>query len=322
MALLIEKNVFQIGSIVFPHNLIQGPLAGYSSAPFRESFSAYHQPAYCVTEMISAHDVLRKHHADSRYLYRSPKEGRLCYQLSGTKPEELAEAALRLEGFGADLIDINCGCPKPKIRKKGAGSALLETPEILLAMIQKVKSVISIPLTVKIRIQTTEKDKQLCLAIQESGADALIVHGRTYLDDYDKPCDYRAIRNIKSYLHIPVIANGDIYDQASLEKASQESACDAFMISRAGCGRPWLYAHLLFGEKKVFISERLNAFQQHMMGLSCLENEFQALLQSRSLMKYYFRGIFEIEELFDCARLDKLFEKIEHKVRELCAQGH
>lgn len=314
--------MFQIGSLVFPHGLIQGPLAGFSCSPFRESFSTYQMPAYCVSEMISAHDVLYKHDTNSRYLYRSPKEGKLCYQLSGIKPDELAAAASRLEALGADLIDINCGCPKPKIRKKGAGSALLETPEILLAMIEQVKSVISIPLTVKIRIQNTEKDKQLSLAIQSAGADALIVHGRTYLDDYDKPCDYQAIAHIKSYLQIPVIANGDIHDQISLEKAYRETACDALMISRAGCGRPWLYEHLLFGEKHVALFERVDAFKQHVMGLSYLEDEFKALLQSRSLMKYYFRELLPIEVFFDCKGLDELFEKVEHKVQELCAQAH
>lgn len=314
------RQTFQIGSLTFPHRLIQGPLAGYSCAPFRESFATYSNPAYCVSEMISAHDVLHKHPIHSRYLFRSPKEGRLCYQLSGTNPDELAAAAHLLQGLGADLIDINCGCPKPKIRKKGAGSALLENKELLERMILQVKAAISIPLTVKIRIQNLHQDRDLVLSIQDAGADALIVHGRTYRDDYDKPCDYEAIARIKSYLQIPVIANGDIHDLASLERAYQQSACDALMISRAGCGQPWLYQHLLNGEKKVLMMERFSAFQQHIRGLCQLENEFQALLQSRSLMKYYFRGLFDIENYFDCECLDELLEKIEHKVMKLCAQ--
>ncbi len=314
--------MFKIGSLVFSHGLIQGPLAGFSCSPFRESFSAYQMPDYCVSEMISAHDVLYKHAPGSRYLHRSTKEGILCYQLSGTKADELAAAASKLEALGADLIDINCGCPKPKIRKKGAGSALLENPANLLHMIRQVKSEISIPLTVKIRIQDREKDKQLTLAIQEAGADALIVHGRTYRDDYNKPCDYQAIAHIKSYLQIPVIANGDIYDTASLMKAYQETGCDALMISRAGCGRPWLYQHLMFGEKKILLSECLDVFKQHVMALSDLEGEFQALIQSRSLMKYYFRGIFAVEAFFDCLDLEDMLRKVEHKVIELCAQRY
>lgn len=314
---------FNIGSLTLANRLIQGPLAGYSCAPFRESFLAYQAPAYCVTEMISAHDVLHKHQKNSRYLFKSPIEGRLCYQLSGTCAQELSKAANLIENIGADLIDINCGCPKPKIRKKGAGSALLENPSHLFDIIQTVKQAIHIPLTIKIRIQSPSLDEELAKAIQEAGADALIVHGRTHLDDYDKPCNYEAIARIKTYLSIPVIANGDIKDKASLDLAHQATGCDAYMISRAACGKPWLYQTLLHGIDSHTLEKRLVDFKKHLLGLSELEDEFKAVLQSRSLVKYYFRDLLAIEEFYICETLEDLFKKLEHKILKLCApSGH
>jgi len=314
---------FQIGSLTLANRLIQGPLAGYSCAPFRESFLAYQAPAYCVTEMISAHDVLHKHQKHSRYLYKSPLEGVLCYQLSGNHPEELGLAAQKVQDFGADLIDINCGCPKPKIRKKGAGSALLETPLHLFEIVKTVKRHIHIPLTVKIRIQDPCRDAELSKAIEEAGADALIVHGRTYLDDYDKACNFEAIANIKAKLKIPVIANGDISDKKTLHVAHQITHCDAYMISRAACGKPWLYQTLLNDNIKYNINNHFESFKKHILGLAQLEDEFKALLQSRSLVKYYFRDWFQIEEFYNCETLEDLFKKLEHKIRKLCAPlGH
>lgn len=176
---------WQIGSLTLPHRLIQGPLAGYSCAPFRVLFNQFIPPAYCVSEMISARDVLHKHSSQSRYLYRDPQEKLLAYQISGTEKEILADAALILQEHGANLIDINCGCPKTKIRKKGAGSALLESPEKLITIIQHLRKTIRIPLTVKIRLLGDERDLHLAQQIMDAGADALIVHGRRWLDDYD-----------------------------------------------------------------------------------------------------------------------------------------
>lgn len=296
-----------IGSLTIPHRLIQGPLAGYSCAPFRTLFNRYTPPAYCVSEMSSAADILHKHKADSRYIYRDPQERLLAYQISGTEPQVLAQAALQLQTHGADLIDINCGCPKPKIRKKGAGSALLERPEHLVNIIQAVRAAIAIPLTVKIRIQGTKEDLILAQKIEEAGVDALIVHGRRWLDDYDVDSDLAQIAQIKQKLVIPVIANGDIANLASLERAVNISGCDAYMIARAGSGRPWLYQELL-GQRslEVNLAEKINCFMTHLHDLAALEDEYKAVLQSKSLVRYYFGQLLDVSQLHDFYSLDSL----------------
>lgn len=298
---------WQIGPLQLPHRLIQGPLAGYSCAPFRSLFYQFTAPAYCVTEMCSAVDVISKHQDHSRYIYRDPIETVLAYQLSGTDPDRLAEAALRLEHFGADLIDLNCGCPKAKIRKKGAGSALLDEPDLLIKIIRAMRAKITIALTVKIRIQGTEQDLILAQQIEAAGADALVVHGRRWVDDYDKPNDLVHIGKIKQAITIPVIANGDITDSASLHRAMELSGCDGFMIGRGGTGRPWLYQELL--EQRPFnpdFSQKIELLMTHLDGLAKLENEYKAVLQSKSLGRYYFKTDLDEQQLRQYRSLNSL----------------
>lgn len=305
----IINSPLHIGSLTLPHRLIQGPLAGYSCAPFRALFYKYVPPAYCVTEMSSAIDILKKHSKESRYIYRAPDEQLLSYQISGTDPLIMAQAAARLETLGADLIDINCGCPKTKIRKKGAGSALLEEPQKLVAIIHKIREAISIPLTVKIRIQGNELDINLAQQIEQAGANAVIVHGRRWIDDYDIECNLNQIAEIKKNIQIPVIANGDISSVSSLNQAIRISGCDGFMIARAGSGRPWLYQELLEQRSiKISEQEKIALFMEHLEGLSILEDEYKAILQSKSLVRYYFRSRFTRQQLNQFYDLKSLIE--------------
>ena len=299
---------FRIGSATFPNRLLQGPLAGFSAAPMRVSYNQFLPPAYCVSEMISAYDVLHKHTPETRYLYRSPEERILCYQLAGHDPQVMASAAVRLEGLGADLIDINCGCPKTKIRKKKAGSALLDSPDVLRDIISSIRDAIQIPLTVKIRIFGDERDFITAKVIADAGADALIVHGRRWTDDYDIPCDWAQIKKIKQMLNIPVIANGDVSDKNTLEKAMAIADCDAYMVARAGCGQPWLYQQLLGDPPEITHELRLACFMRHLHGLSTLESEFQAILQSKKLVRYYFRDALSTDQLQAYYALNSLQE--------------
>lgn len=308
---------FNIGSLQLPNRLIQGPLAGFSCAPFRQLYYQFHPPAYCVSEMISAYDVLHKHQVDSRYLYRAPEEKRLCYQLAGHNPLIMAQAAERLQAMGADLIDLNCGCPKTKIRKKGAGSSLLDKPGQLCDIVSAVRQAIVIPLTVKLRIgDEPGGDVALAMAIEAAGADAVIVHGRRWTDNYDTLSNFDRIGQIKQAVRIPVIANGDIADPSTLASAFAMSGCDAYMIARAGSGKPWLYQQLLAGRGVVNRVERINCFIAHLQGLSCLESEYQAVLQSKALVRYYFRSELNTEQLQVFYGLNSLAE-IEKYIRLL-----
>ena len=301
---------FQIGSLTLPHRLIQGPLAGFSCAPFRAMYALFQQPAYAVSEMISARDLITRQPA--RFVSRASDEHRLCYQISGDDPDILVSAAQYLESIGADMIDLNCGCPKTKIRKKGAGSALLDKPQQLIEIIHAVKSRIQIPLTVKIRLQGQDRDVALAASIANAGADALIVHGRRWQDGYDVACDRHSIARIKQAITIPVIANGDIRDEVSLHQFMQETQCDGYMISRAGTGRPWLYQQLLntapLSQASFDFESCIGYFMTHLQGLAQLEHEFQAVLQSKTLVRHYFRPWFQKPQLQTYYSLDSLIE--------------
>ena len=263
-------------------------------------------PAYCVSEMLSAHDFAVTKSARRRYLDRSIEENILCYQLSGTHAEHLFIAAQLLATCGADLIDINCGCPKGKIRKKGAGSALLETPDLLVALITQVRAAISIPLTVKLRLHHPDTDNQLAQRLEQAGADALIVHARRAVDDYNVSCNWQQVAAIKRSVSIPVIANGDMATETQLASIYEQTGCDAFMISRAGCGQPWLFERLLTGTEPKHSQKAL--FKQHLHALAALENEHQAILQSKSLVRYYFRNNLNTAQLEHFLAMQQLSE--------------
>lgn len=311
-----------LGGVTFANRLIQGPLAGVSAAPFRRLFYQYVPPAYTVTEMISAQDVLTKHQETSRYLYRAVEESSLCYQLAGVDPGILAKAARRLQQLGADVIDINCGCPKAKIRKKGAGSALMDDKERLRAIVSQVRDAIDIPLTIKLRIYGNERDLMLAQSLQAAGADALIIHGRQWTDDYDTPCDLQHIRLIKQGIQIPLITNGDICDGASLTNAVKVVGSDAYMISRAGCGQAWLFQQLLDNTAAVPpIAEQLDNFIQHIDGLCHLEGTYQAMMQSKTLVRYYFRQRLSPQQLQTFYALTDIATMKTYLERILYAQG-
>ena len=283
---------FIIGSLQLKSRLIQGPLAGISCAPFRELFSFYTNPAYAVTEMISAKSIVHNKNLNSRYLYKSPKEGLLCIQLSGNDPEIMYEAVKICLNYNPDLIDLNCGCPEPKIRKKGCGSALMDTPLILKSVIEAIRAATTIPVTVKIRTAGNTKDNNYLNALnvlQKAQVDAIIVHGRHHTENYDVRANYQQIRNIVENSSIPIIANGDVYDKESMQHCFESTKASGIMLSRASIGRPWIYQELLANKNQPHQDERLTIFKYHIEQLITLEqNEHVAVMQARRLIKHYF----------------------------------
>lgn len=302
-----------IGNKTFAHRLIQGPLAGISAAPFRASFQHFCLPAYAVTEMISAKDLVHRKAPKRRYLERFPGEAPLCYQLSGDNPEELALAVKKVAALGADLVDLNCGCPQPKIRNKQCGSKHLESPEQLGRLVKAMREATDLPLTVKIRTQGQTNDLVYLDAVQsivDNGADALIVHGRHWQENYETRANYETIAKLKQTLSIPVIANGDITDPVSLQRCVQETGADAFMVARGGIGQPWIFQSL-FGELVNHSYEkRVDCFIEQLHGLADIDDsEHLALLQGRRLLPHYFKDMLdkeEISKLFHAASIESL----------------
>lgn len=278
--------------------IIQGPLAGYSSAPFRRLIWEHSSPLFCTTEMISAKDLRHRRQNPKRFLHRDPVEKKLCYQLSGNEPEDLAFATEIISQLGADIIDLNCGCPKPKIRKKNCGTKLLTNPELLFKLISAIKNNTDAAVSIKIRVSAPmndHNDKAVIDAAESAGVDFITVHGRHWTQGYDIACQVEAIQKIKSFARVPIIANGDIDNLESLDNMLKISGCDAVMISRATLGRPWLIekinAHISGQEFTEPSPEAIGEmFKQHLRDLIKLDGEHLAILQSRKLAKYYARN--------------------------------
>lgn len=290
----------QLGNKTFSSNIIQGPLAGVSCAPFRRLIWQYSQPAFTCTEMISCKTLLYQPSlAQQRFVKKDPNEGPVCFQLASSNPVELAEATKRVTDYGADLIDLNCGCPVKKIRSKGAGSQLLADPQKIYQLITAMKKNTHVPVSIKIRVDSHSQEKfnqTIAQVVSEAGADFLVVHGRHWSEHYETPCNYEEIQFFVEQLNIPVIGNGDIACLASLQ-AMLATGCAGVMISRAGVGQPWLIAQLMAEmQGKSYVSpinhEIAQVFLEHVKQLAdLLQNEYFAILQARKLAKYYARHL-------------------------------
>lgn len=289
----------QLGNKTFPVNIIQGPLAGVSCAPFRLLTWQHSQPAFSCTEMISCKTILNKpKDALQRFIKIDAQEGPVSFQLSSDNPPELAEATKRVTDYGADLIDLNCGCPVKKIRNKGAGSKLLTDFSKLYQLIRAMKDNTHLPVSIKIRVEGgNEKfNQEVAKVVSEAGADFLVVHGRHWTEHYETPCRHDDIAFFVSQMKIPVIGNGDIACRDSLQKMLA-TGCAGVMIGRAGVGQPWLIKKLLTEIKQEHFTppcarEIASIFIDHLTQLAALlGNEKFAILQARKFAKYYARGL-------------------------------
>lgn len=300
-----------------PSNLVQGPLAGYSTAPFRALTHRYGKPGYAVTEMISAKDLVCRNPNPKRYLYKHPEEGFLGYQLACDDPEYMKRAIDIIRPYNPEMLDLNCGCPVKKIRHKGLGSKLLVTPEKIHALVLAMKEASDAVVSVKIRVDAGrgEQDNLAIVdAAESAGVDFLIVHGRHWQERYDIPCRLEEIKAVKDYASVPVLANGDAEDYISAKQLFDETGCDGIMVARASVGQPWLFQEIEAGFRgETFVPpslpERGEIFIEHIELLAALENEKTAVLQSRKFAKYYARGIEDrIEFTQKCHQVSQLSE--------------
>lgn len=289
-----------LGDKTFPVNIIQGPLAGVSCAPFRLLTWEYSKPAFTCTEMISCKTLIHQPKLSRRrFVEIASGEGPVCFQLAGSDPVDLAEATRSVTEYGANLIDLNCGCPVKKIRSKGAGSGLLMNTSKLYQLITAMKKNTHVPVSIKIRVEGGSDDKfnhEVAQVVSDAGADFLVVHGRHWTEHYETPVRHDEIEFFVNELKIPVIGNGDISCVASLEKMFA-TGCAGVMIGRAGVGQPWLIKQLMAemqGETfvKPSADEIARVFIRHAEELAVLlGNEKFAILQARKFAKYYGRDL-------------------------------
>jgi tRNA-dihydrouridine synthase B len=235
--------MLHINHLSFASPFVLAPLAGYSDLPFRllcRQFGA----GYCVSEMISCHGLVYQQENTLRMLASIAKERPVAFQLFGADPEVMADAAEIMASFGPDMLDINMGCPVRKVTKRGAGAALMTDPRLAEAILTRIVSRVSLPITVKIR---AGKDSHSINApafarmLEESGASAITVHARTWSQGFSGHIDKNIISQVKKAVSIPVIGNGDVLSYQEGRQMLEQTGCDGVMIGRGALGNPWVF---------------------------------------------------------------------------------
>ena len=234
----------QIGKVTLENNLILAPMAGVSDLPFRLLCREQGAGLVCM-EMVSAKAILYKNRNTEELLTIDPKEHPVSLQLFGSDPDIISEIAKQIEERPVDILDLNMGCPVPKVVNNGDGSALMKNPRLAGEIIEKTARAIKKPLTVKIRKGFDDAHVnavELAHIAQESGAAAVAVHGRTREQYYAGHADWDIIRQVKEAVSIPVIGNGDI---RTPEDVAEQTGCDGYMIARGAEGNPWIFRQIL-----------------------------------------------------------------------------
>lgn len=280
--------------------LALAPMAGVTDHAFRAlciSFGA----DYCVTEMVSAKAMQNKDRKSLRLAALAPDEHPAAIQLFGDDPEALAFSAKRVAAlYAPEAIDLNMGCPAPKIAAGGGGVSLMRNPKLCGALVAAVKkSVPELPVTVKIRSgwDDTEKNAvEVALRCEAAGAAAVAVHGRTRAQMYRPPADLEIIRAVVDALEIPVIGNGDVTDGPSAAWMFDETGCRMVMIGRAALGKPWIFkeiaAYLSNSEyTPPSISERMKIMEQHIETMCHEKGERIAMREARKHIGWYLAGL-------------------------------
>lgn len=235
---------FNIGDVKIDGNLVLGPMAGVTDLPFR--FLCKEQGADLIyTEMVSAKGILYKNKNTESLLEVRQEERPVALQIFGSDPKIMAEAAKMIEERNFDILDINMGCPVPKVVNNQEGSALLKNPELIGDIVHAITNAIQKPVTVKIR-KGFQENEYLCVeaakAAEAAGAAAIAVHGRTREQYYSGKADLDAIKMVKEAVKIPVIGNGDIFHATDAIRMMEYTGCDGVMIARGAKGNPWIFS--------------------------------------------------------------------------------
>ena len=275
------------------------PMAGVADRAFRELCKGY-GAAYVITEMVSSKGLTMQDKKSKELLLISDIEHPAGAQIFGDTPETMALAAKKALEFDPDFIDINMGCPAPKIAGNGAGSALMKKPKLAGEIVKAVREVVDLPLSVKMRIGWDENSincVELAKICEANGADAITVHGRTKVQMYSPPVDLKPIAEVKKAVSIPVIGNGDIVDGKSAEIMLNETGCDFLMVGRGALGAPWVFsainAYLKKGEilPEPDIEEKMEVMLRHIRTLCEYKGEYVGMREARKHAAWYIKGM-------------------------------
>lgn len=290
----------RIGNIVIDNPVVLAPMAGVTDKGFRIIVKEK-GCGLIYTEMVSAKALTYKNERTFSLIDLRHEVGPVSVQLFGSDPAIMAEAAMIVEAHGADIIDINMGCPVPKVVKNNEGSALMGNPHLAASIVKRMVERVKIPVTVKIRKGWDENNingVSFAQRMEDSGAAAVAIHGRTRSQYYSGQADWDIIKEIKNVLQVPVIGNGDIFSPQDGLRMLQETGCDGIMVGRGAMGNPWIFPQLteLLLSGTVIpgpsLEERIDTAVRHgELAVKFSQSEERAIKEMRKHIAWYFKGL-------------------------------
>lgn len=307
--------MLRIAHLTLDSPFILAPLAGYTDLPFRRLCRAY-GAGLVVSEMISCHGLVYQQSKTLAMLASHPAERPVAFQLFGADPTIMGEAAALLNGFRPDLIDINMGCPVKKVTKRGAGAALMQDPHLARQVLASVIRNSEVPVTVKTRIGVDSRHLNavdFARMVEDAGAAALTVHGRTWAQGFTGSADWEMIARVKEAITLPVIGNGDILSHAQGVEMMRQTSCDGIMIGRGALGNPWVFTP---AGRPGNLTDILPGVHRH---LQLIEQHLPADHLPGSVKNHlgrYFKGLSDSAHhrkiIYDCHSIDELRQALTH----------
>ncbi len=294
---MTQQPVFTVGNVPVFGDAILSPMAGYSDVPYRALCRAYGSAMH-YTEFVPVEALLGKrvHERFRRRLDTQPGEHPMVFQIFGNNAQMLLEAALRIQEWGPDIIDINMGCATRKVSGRGAGVGMMPQPELIAETFKLLTNHLKVPVTGKIRLgwdATQENFLEIGRILEQNGAALIAMHGRTKVQKYGGEANWDAIAQLKQAVSVPVIGNGDVQTPEDIDRMKAHTGCDAVMIGRAAIGNPWIFARQQ--RQDLTIGEITTAVRLHAREMVNYYGEGPGLRQFRKHLKKYFDNLAHIE---------------------------
>ena len=314
----------KIGTVELENPYILAPMAGVTDLPFRLLCKEQGAGLLCM-EMVSAKAIQYNNKNTKALLEIHPEELPVSLQLFGSDPDVISEIAKRIEELPFSILDINMGCPVPKIVKNGEGSALMKNPKLVYEIVRKTARAIQKPVTVKIRKgfdDTCINAVEIAKIIEDAGGKAVAVHGRTREQYYSGKADWEIIRQVKEAVSIPVIGNGDVVSGESAIAIQKETGCDGVMIGRGAQGNPWIFSELLEYERtgKMPLRPSVEAIKKMMIRHAQLQmqykGEYLGIREMRKHVSWYTSGLPNSAKLRDEINRVESYEELEQLLEE------